>query len=336
MYHGRFKKTHYEAGFKFGNNLKKKQIKLNTCPTFPIDQERISFAKACVAVYQQYYPEMVEEVKGIADGNETDFHFLSALVFTMYCYDVNNRCSCFAFKNNKEIIFGRNSDFLVSLEKFYMNVLYDLDHSYAFNGNTTAFVEIEDGINEYGLAIGLTFIPIEKIKPGFNVGILTRYLLEKCKTVDEAITEINKLPIASGGTLTLADKTGNMAVVELSSEAINIIKNQGDYVCATNLFVSNKMKQYNLKAFDTWRAEERYNTLKNALSNREYSLEFAQALLRGDHGFICQYDRKTNTDTVWSVLYDTKNSNIYRVEGNPMRKKFKPDNRMKFPLIIPK
>ena len=74
------------------------------------------------------------------------------------------------------IIFGRNSDFLVDLEKLYMNCLYKLDNVYSFNGNTTAFVEIEDGINEYGLAIGLTFIYPKVI----NVGILVRYLLQRC------------------------------------------------------------------------------------------------------------------------------------------------------------
>ena len=38
---------------------------------------------------------------------------------------------------------------------------------------------------------------------------------------------------------------------------------------------------------------------------------------------MCQYDRKTEVDTVWSVIYDIKNSEIHRVEGNPKRKIFK-------------
>ncbi len=45
---------------------------------------------------------------------------------------------------------------------------------------------------------------------------------------------------------------------------------------------------------------------------------------------MCQYDRKTDADTVWSVIYDIKNSAIYRVEGNPKRKTFKKDIRLKF------
>ncbi len=75
----------------------------------------------------------------------------------MYCFEFSNHCTCFAFQDNNHIIFGRNSDFLVELEKLYMNCLYRLDNVYAFNGNTTAFVQMEDGVNEYGLAVGLTF-----------------------------------------------------------------------------------------------------------------------------------------------------------------------------------
>ncbi len=52
-------------------------------------------------------------------------------------------------------------------------------------------------------------------------------------------------------------------------------------------------------------------------------------LLSGKYGFMCQYDRKTNADTIWSVVYDLKSNHIWRVEGNPSRKKFKEDTRFK-------
>ena len=45
---------------------------------------------------------------------------------------------------------------------------------------------------------------------------------------------------------------------------------------------------------------------------------------------MCQYDRKTGADTVWSVIYDIQNLKVYRVEGNPSRKQFEEDKRLKF------
>ena len=78
--------------------------------------------------------------------------------------------------------------------------------------------------------------------------------------------------------------------------------------------------------------EERYINSYNALkeNNHNFSIELTKDILSGKYGFICQYDRKTNADTVWSVIYDIKNKKIYRVEGNPSRKQFKEDTRLKF------
>lgn len=49
---------------------------------------------------------------------------------------------------------------------------------------------------------------------------------------------------------------------------------------------------------------------------------------------MCQYDRKQNADTVWSVIYDISKQKIYRAEGNPMRKQYQKDSRMKFHSIV--
>ena len=57
------------------------------------------------------------------------------------------------------------------------------------------------------------------------------------------------------------------------------------------------------------------------------ALSFATDVLKGEYGFICQYDRRTGKDTVWSVVYDVKERKIYRCEGNPSRRKFAEDGR---------
>ena len=142
------------------------------------------------------------------------------MLLSMYCFELDNKYTCFAISDTKNVIFGRNSDFLVRLEKLYMNCLYQLNGMYAFNGNTTAFVQMEDGVNEYGFAVGLTFVYPHIRKPGLNSGMLVRYLLEKCKTTEEALKELDSLPIASAQTLTLADREGNIVVVECNPEKL--------------------------------------------------------------------------------------------------------------------
>lgn len=333
MYHSRFSGTHYNAGFKWGSLLLKNNIKLDFCATFELTPQRYAFAKECALQYKKHFPEVLDEIKGIADGNQVPAETLHAILFSMYCFEFENKCTCFAISTDNEIIFARNSDFLVSLEKLYMNCLYNLDNSYSFNSNTTAYVEMEDGINEQGLAVGLTFVYPKLSKPGFNAGMLTRYILEKCKNTDEAITALHRLPIASAQTLTLADKSGDIAVVECNPKEIQIIRpNIGEqFVATANNFNSKEMQPYKNPDIDDWRSSDRYQTARNALQNNKdsYSINFAQDVLAGKYGFMCQYDRKKGADTVWSVAYDLKRKQIFRVEGNPSRKKFKEDKRMK-------
>lgn len=333
MYHGRFTGTHYEAGYKWGRLLLKNGKKLDHCPTFALTEDKYAFAKECAKEYQRYFPEILDEIQGIADGNEVPVETLNALLFCMYCFEFDNKCTCFAFSTENEIIFARNSDFLVSLEKLYMNCLYRLDGGYAFNGNTTAFVQMEDGVNQHGLAVGLTFIYPHVRKPGFNAGMLLRYLLEKCKTTAEAIEKLQTLPIASAQTLTIADKSGDIAVVECNPNDMEIIRPRAgeQFVATANNFNSEKMRPYRNPEIDDWRSDERYQTARSALlkNKHDYTVAFAQDVLSGKYGFLCQYDRKQNADTVWSVVYDLKRKQILRVEGNPSRKRFKEDIRMK-------
>lgn len=156
MYHSRFKGSHYEAGYKWGKSVLKNKGKITDCHTFKITKERKEFAKECISVYKKYFPEILDEIKGIAEGQNISYEDLYTFLFSMYCFEFENKCTCFAVKKDDEIIFGRNSDFLTEIEKLYDSCYYKLEDSYFFIGNTTAFAEMEDGVNEYGLAAGLT------------------------------------------------------------------------------------------------------------------------------------------------------------------------------------
>lgn len=335
MYHAHFRGTHYEAGYRWGSLLLKHQnIILENVP-FEITQERMDYAHSCLPIYEKYYHEITEEIQGLADGQHCDARLLQAVLFSMYSMPPACNCSCFAAASGREILLGRNSDFLPQLEKQNLNVIYKLTGgACSFTGNTTAFVEVEDGVNEHGLAAGLTSVYPLQCRPGFNAGLLLRYLLEKCKNVPEAVSCLRRLPIASAQTLTLADTSGKTALVECAPGRVEVTASLGGrhpFVCATNMFHLAEMKDYNCTGTDDWFAEKRFRTLRSALQEREaFDLTFAKKLLSGEYGFLCQYDRRTGKDTVWSVIYDLGHHKIYRSEGNPKRRSFKEDIRFHF------
>ena len=333
MYHSHFRGTHGEIGFRWGSLLlRHKSIILDNIP-FEITQERIDFALSCIPIVQKYFPDILDEIQGIAEGQKCDVQLLQAILFSMYAMPPACHCSCFAIKNDHRIMLGKNSDFLTDMEKLNLNVIYRFDaDSYSFTGNTTAIIEMEDGVNEYGLAVGLTFIYPQDIIPGFNAGMLVRYLLEKCKTVKEAISFLKEVPIASNQTITLADSIGDIVVVECNSQKVVIIDplENENFVVATNNFNSLQMKKYFHYNIDDWNSSLRNQVANQTLKTNHLSKKLVFEILSGKHGFMCQYDRKKGADTVWSVVYDLKNKKIYRVEGNPSRKKYKEDKRFKF------
>ena len=334
MYHAHLKGTHYEAGYRWGSFfLQNKNIILEKVP-FAITPQRMAYARSCLPIYQKDYPEILEEIQGIADGQQCDVRPLQAVLFSMYVLPPSCCCSCFAFSSEQQVILGRNSDFLTALERQNLNVVYRLnDGAYAFTGNTTAFVEMEDGINQHGLAIGLTAVYPQQPKPGWNAGLLLRCLLERCKTVKEAIHTLRCLPIASSQTFTMADCTGEIALVECNAERVAIRQGlQQPFVCATNRFHLEEMQPYHLPQVDDWFAQTRYQTMYSALKQegQRVDVPFAKKLLSGSCGFLCQYDRSTGKDTVWSVVYDLKQHKIYRCEGNPGRRSFREDTRFRF------
>ncbi len=70
--------------------------------------------------------------------------------------------------------------------------------------------------------------------------------------------------------------------------------------------------------------------MENALSDASATKDgaYAQAILGGKTGFVCQYDKKLNFDTIWSVVYGLNDLSVFRAEGNPAKTKFKKDARL--------
>ncbi len=329
MYHSRWKGCHYDAGLRYGRILRKNGN--NPMEGIMLHDERRRYAAECLPIYQQYYPEILEEIHGMADGLGIDFTELSGFLMTMYGFVFDNKCSSVAISQNGHTFLARNSDFLVSIEKLCDSPLYRLDHSIAFVGNTTAWTEIEDGVNAYGLACGLTFVYPVKIRPGFNAGMLVRYILEKCRTVQEALAAIQMLPIGTPQTITLADPGGEIAVVECNCERFVVRRPQPgeNFVCTANHFISEEMQAYQYDGEDDVHSHERYEVMCRACRSGDgASVDFLKRLMAGEMGFMCQYDRKSGMDTVWSSIFDLNGKTIWRVEGNPSRRSWKVDQRL--------
>jgi predicted choloylglycine hydrolase len=75
-----------------------------------------------------------------------------------------------------------------------------------------------DGMNEDGLVASLTFGGGDGHGLGFSIILMLRYLLETCQHVDQAITALSRIPVATSQNVTLLDRSGAFATLFLGPD----------------------------------------------------------------------------------------------------------------------
>jgi predicted choloylglycine hydrolase len=321
----------------------------NSHARFPIqlDPFQTQFGRESGKLLKHFFPEAVEEIRGVTDVLGIDNEIFTAWMMCMGCCMYNlggdsvevRGCTAFSFMHNGQITHARNNDLPPFLKEVSKSIFYQPQGKYRFILNTSSFINGEEGINERGLVAAMTFVmpKLEEIRPGINSVFLVRYLLENCATVDEGLAAIKKLPIASNCNILLTDRSGKMFVSECSPLKTHIRQpeknNHGEqFIITVNHFTTPQMVEFEGGDHNIYLAETRYQTVYAALKDMEYSdgAEHAKAILSGRHGFLCQYMKKMDFDTIWSSVFDITNQRVYRAEGNPGDTMFKEDTRLNF------
>lgn len=339
MYHLRLKGDHYEMGRKRGKLFAKNGV------VFPLDLDKfqLEHGSASEKILSEYFPEACSEIKGVCDAANLNYNLFSSWLLCMGCcmYNLETNipqirgCTAFAFECGGRLIYGRNNDLPPFLEKLSTSDIYRPESGNAFNITTSSFINGEEGINEFGLVVAMTFVPTElsEINPGFNSPFIVRYLLEKAKDVKNALNLIKNLPVSSNCNILLADSAGDMAVVECTLKIKRIRRAEesaeGKIICAVNNFTSPEMAEHDYSDGNVYNSRERYCVVMNSLTALSGGdpFENAQKLLRGEYGFMCQYS-DPNFKTVWSSVFDIRTLKIMRAEGDPQKNKFREDLRL--------
>lgn len=340
MYHLRLKGDYYQMGVKRGKIFQKCKI------SFPLhlDQFQLEHGKQSEKILKDYFPEVCAEIKGVSDTIGTDYDTFVSWMLCMGCcmYNLEENipveirgCTAFAYAKGGLVIYGRNNDLPPYLRNGSKSEIYAPLNRNRFNLTTFSFINGEEDLNEHGLAIAMTFVMtnLDKIQAGFNSCFIVRYLLEKADSAQNAISLLMELPIASNCNILVADKSGEMSVIECTPTAKRIRKaicsNKGKIVCTVNSFTSDEMKPFDMANGDDYFSNRRYQTVIDSFSThiQDDYIETTKQLLKGDYGFMCQYD-DPNFETVWSSVFDLKTLMIYRAEGDPRKKKFVVDNRL--------
>ena len=328
MYHMRLYGTHAENGERIGKALLAGGKDFYALSA--LDDFQREFGRESQKILFGIFPEIRDEIFAAASMlHFPEERFASWLMTMGCCYDIRG-CTAFAFRKGGKTYFGRSNDLPPFMKKICCSALYcPKDAGNKFLLNTSSFINGEEGVNEHGLACAMTFVVprAEEIRPGFNSMFIVRYLLEKANSVSSALSLLGKLPVASACNILLADPSGDLAVCECCPTQI-IINNNDIFVYMANEFQSAAMKDHSAAGQGPYFSQERLATCGKAFRTPSGDpLQFAEDLLAGKYGFLCNYPKGGNFDTVWASVFGLNDRLILRAEGNPVRTVFKEDGR---------
>jgi len=165
------------------------------------------------------YPEMVEELEGIAEGSGIPFDDVCTLNFVSAIGALNGCTNVIALNTAEGPVLAKTSD-IGSDYAYYCIQRVGPNHGYSYFAISWAgCLWAEVGINSAGLAIGQGSAPTMPGQRGEGIPTLEypRVILERCSTVAEAIQFCQDTPMTGKGlNIALVDGAGQAAVVEKS------------------------------------------------------------------------------------------------------------------------
>ena len=324
MYHPRLYGDFYDMGFKYGSLLQQKEIPLPV-----VTQRQAEFGAQCYQEVQHFYPELIAEFEGFAEGWKWEAAQLGAFVSGLGVFDMTGKCSAFAHRSQDPVIWGRNYDLLYQFRKTTESCLIAPQDKFAYVSQSDVFIGRCDGVNETGLAIAMSFVNGTQIQPGITFHFIIRKVLETCQTVDAAIAVIQSAKVASANNFLVADADGNMAVIESAPQGCEVRSPAAadHFLCITNQFQSPKMQPFDQGGIGWCRSAERYQSLSDRLQTLpQVDIETAQQILSTTP--VCLDLRRERFGTLWSVVADLKTLTIARAEGKPQVKNYRPETRL--------
>lgn len=325
MYHPRICGDFYEIGYKYGFLLRNKIA--FTLP--PISSELYEFGLQSYHELGYFYPELVHEIKGFADGILDTPQNVGAFMLSLPLSGLRGQCSVFAYKNPDNVIVGRNYDMPYQFRNITESSLIAPTDKYAHISQSDIFIGRSDGINEKGLFVAMSFVNGVQVQPGISFHFIIRKVLEECETTDHAVEVISNAKVSTSNNFLIADRRGTLAVVE-SAPAKSVVRYPGageNFIFITNQFVSDEMQALDKGAFEWSKSKERFSAIDQRLKAcSQMDLTSAREILSDK--CVCLNLKKERFGTIWSVVADLNALSIERAEGNPGVANFKVEARL--------
>src|SRR5438128_1644330 len=196
---------------------------------FKSDQQRKQALLASFVFRNQLSPQHQAEILSLAQASGLD----PGEIMLANCFlDLSPMTACSTITLSAKAApdgiarFGRNLDFpgFNIADKASVLFVFHPKDRYAFAAPSwPGLIGVLSGMNEHGLTLANMEVDRPMGLPhAMPYTILYRTILERCKTVQEAIDLLEKTPRQTANNLMLMDAAGNRAVVEITPESVRV------------------------------------------------------------------------------------------------------------------
>jgi predicted choloylglycine hydrolase len=328
----------YEVGKQQAELIKNIEPIVKWMTSGNIDPKKLGFDdfESLQNYFEEFCPGINDEIQGFADALEVSpekmVHYGPVIYSTGNCSQMSIMSSV---SKNKHVYVGRSYEFNDTMNDFRLCCL-KIKNKVKHMGFTEFFLYRDDGINDHGLSVSFSSggIDNKKYQPqkkGFPFFLVVRSILENCHTVKEAITYLEKVPVAGFWNFLITDKDSNAALFQYFDREYTYKKitneTEDKILFSTNHYVLDNLVQYKKYAYD-WPYEnsvKRFNLINSVLSKAQPNItkETIREILSKEiyEGVCCHY-YKDVMGTLFSIIYDVTDLKAEICFGAPTHNKW--------------
>ncbi|MEM3699749.1 MAG: C45 family peptidase [Candidatus Bathyarchaeia archaeon] len=342
--------SHYEIGFQVGTKCKDiVQAALNNFKSKV--EKRIAWkrivleTKKYLPYAEDFCPELLEEVKGCAEGAQVSFEEY----FALYCSDtisdvipwsasstIPNACTDIAVSgeltSDRSVLVGHNNDSTGEEFTFLLDAKPNNKPRFFAVVHGGVFPTI--GFNSAGISITGNHLTPTDMRIGVPLGFTVRKVLS-AESIGKAMEFALPEKRASSYNQVVSSADGEIYSLEGSATDFEAIYAINGYIVHTNHYVTEKMKKFEKNVNKTFHSIVRYNRalklLKKGIDNRNISIDYFKKILTDHVNFpysICRHksgevNGAGEIKTIYSAIIDLTHLTLWLCRGNPCEGEYK-------------
>ncbi len=291
----------------------------------------LEFVKACEGAVAEYAPGFLDELRALADANDTDYYVVLSNMIVSDWLEFP-ACNVVAVSGSQtpsgRTIFVRNHDWEdedIEYVTCFRTALKDGLRHIAFG---FADPGRYDGLNEAGLAIGGSSIPFYtgKLKPGVRASVVSRWILDTCPDVMSAVEFLKRVPHMEPNAWLLADRSGLVARAEVTpEEGVDVTTTDDGMLATVNRFQSEALSPYDrISDAEDWVGEfqrriETWYEANRGTIDLDKAIQFA---CDHDAGICNHGEPNVRCGTIYSWVGELGTDELHVAHGRPCENEY--------------